>query len=133
VDESEFAVITSFGEIASVHGLEPGSAGLHFKRPWQSVLRVDRRIRSFDPPTREVITGDKRNLEVASYLIYRVADPVRFVRGSGSLEQAEARLSERVAAALGDSIGRRDLAEKLELARHLNRKSWERWEAWPVS
>jgi membrane protease subunit HflC len=110
VDETEYAVVTSFGRIVAVHGVEPGTSGLHFKRPWQSVLRVDHRLRAFDPPPREVITGDKRNIEVASYLIYRVADPVRFVRGSGSLEQAEARLSERVAAALSDSIGRRDLA-----------------------
>ncbi len=110
VDETEYAVVTSFGRIVAVHGVEPGTAGLHSKRPWESVLRVDRRLRAFDPPPREVITGDKRNLEVASYLIYRVADPVQFVRGSGSLEQAEARLSERVAAALSDAIGRRDLA-----------------------
>ncbi len=110
VDETEYAVVTSFGRIVAVLGLEPGTAGLHFKLPWESVLRVDRRLRAFDPPPREVITGDKRNLEVASYLIYRVADPVQFVRGSGSLDQAEARLSERVAAALSDAIGRRDLA-----------------------
>ena len=71
---------------------------------------MDRRIRSFDPPTREVITGDKRNLEVASYLLYRVADPIQFIRGSGTVEAAEARLSERVSAALSDAIGRRDLA-----------------------
>src|SRR6516225_5953415 len=58
----------------------------------------------------EVITGDKRNLEAASYLVYRVADPLRFLRGSGSLDQAEARLNERVSAALSDAIGRRDLA-----------------------
>ena len=110
VDETEYAVVTSFGKIVAVHGVEPGTAGLHYKSPWQSVLRVDHRLRAFDPPPREVITGDKRNLEVASYLIYRVADPVQFVRGSGSLDQAEARLSERVAAALSDAIGRRDLA-----------------------
>ncbi len=110
VDETEYAVVTSFGRIVAIHGVVPGTAGLHFKRPWESVLRVDHRLRAFDPPPREVITGDKRNLDVASYLIYRVADPVQFVRGSGSLDQAEARLSERVAAALSDSIGRRDLA-----------------------
>ena len=111
VDETEYAVVTSFGRIVAVHGMTPGTAGLHFKRPWESVLRVDHRLRAFDPPPREVITGDKRNLEVAvRTLIYRVADPVQFVRGSGSLEQAEARLSERVSAALSDAIGRRDLA-----------------------
>ncbi len=110
VDETEYAVVTSFGEVMAVYGVEPGTAGLHLKRPWQSVLKVERRLRVFDPPSREVITGDKHNLEVASYLIYRVADPVQFLRGSGSLEQAEARLGERVAAALSDAIGKRDLA-----------------------
>ena len=77
VDETEYAVVTSFGRIVAVHGVVPGTAGLHYKGPWQSVLRVDHRLRAFDPPPREVITGDKRNLEVASYLIYRVADPVQ--------------------------------------------------------
>ena len=110
VDETEYAIVTSFGEVAAVHGKEPGSAGLHFKLPWQSVLRVDRRLRAVDPAPREVITADKRNLEVALYLVYRVADPLVFVRGAGSLDQAEARLSERVAAALSDAIGRRELA-----------------------
>jgi membrane protease subunit HflC len=110
VDETEYAVVTDFGRVVAVHGLEPGTAGLHFIRPWQSVVRVDRRIRAFDPPAREVITGDKRNLEVASFVVYRVADPVAFLRGSGSVDQAEARLSERVSAALSDAIGRRDLA-----------------------
>jgi membrane protease subunit HflC len=110
VDETEYAVVTRFGEVVAVHGDQPGTAGLHLKRPWESVLRVDRRLRAFDPAPREVITGDKRNLEVAPYVIYRVADPVQFVRGSGSLDQAEARLGERASAALSDSIGRRELA-----------------------
>jgi membrane protease subunit HflC len=110
VDETEYAVVTEFGRVVAVHGMQPGTAGLHLKRPWQSVVKVDRRTLAFDPPAREVITGDKRNLEVAAFVVYRVADPVRFLRGSGTLEQAEARLSERVAAALSDAIGRRDLA-----------------------
>jgi membrane protease subunit HflC len=110
VDETEYAVVTSFGRVVAVHGLEPGTSGLHYKGPWQSVVRVDRRIRAFDPPPREVITGDKKNLEIASFVVYRVADPIRFLRGSGSLDQAEARLNERVSAALSDAIGRRDLA-----------------------
>jgi membrane protease subunit HflC len=109
VDETEFVLVTDFGRITSVLGVEPGSAGLHVKWPWQTVLRVDRRIRAFDPPPREVITGDKRNLEVSAYVIYRVADPVQFVRGVGTVEAAEARLNERVASAVSDAIGRREL------------------------
>jgi membrane protease subunit HflC len=110
VDETEFAVVTSFGQIVAVYGDEPSEAGLHGKAPWQAALKIDKRVRAFEPPAREVITGDKRNLEVASYVVWRVAGPVRFLRASGSHELAEARIYERVSASLSDAIGRRDLA-----------------------
>jgi membrane protease subunit HflC len=83
---------------------------LHPKAPWHLAIKIDRRIRVFDPPPREVITGDKRNLEIAPYVIWRVANPVVFLRGSGRHELAEARLNERVSAGLSDAIGRRELA-----------------------
>lgn len=110
VDETEFAVVTSFGRVAAVYGDEPSEAGLHPKAPWQQAMKIDRRFRVFDPPAREVMTGDKRNLEVAPYVVWRVADPLVFLRGSGSPDLAEARLSERVSAGLSDAIGRRELA-----------------------
>jgi membrane protease subunit HflC len=110
VDETEFAVITSFGRIVAVYGDEPSETGLHRKAPWQLAVKIDRRLKVFDPPPREVITGDKRKLEVASYVVWRVADPVLFLRASGTHALAEARLYERVSAALSDAIGRRELA-----------------------
>jgi modulator of FtsH protease HflC len=110
VDETDFGVVTSFGKIVAVYGDEPGETGLHVKAPWQLALAIDRRARVFEPPPREVITGDKRNLEVASYVVWRVADPVYFLRTSGTPELAEARLYERVSAAQSDVIGRRDLS-----------------------
>jgi membrane protease subunit HflC len=110
VDETEFAIVTNFGRIVAVYGDDPSETGLHAKSPWQVVLKIDRRLRIFDPPPREVITGDKRNLEVASYVVWRVADPVLFLRGSGTHELAEARLYERVSAGLSDAIGRRELS-----------------------
>ena len=110
VDQTEFAVVTSFGKIAAVYGDEPRDAGLYFKAPWQHALKIDKRVKVFEPAPREVITGDKRNLEVASYVVWQVADPVLFLRASGSSEMAEARLYERVSANLSDAIGRRDLS-----------------------
>jgi membrane protease subunit HflC len=109
VDETEYVLVTEFGRVAAVYGDSPGETGLHAKWPWQSRLSVDRRLRVFDPPPREVITGDKRNLEVGNFVVWRVADPQAFVRSGGSLDAAELRLNERVSAALSDSIGRRDL------------------------
>jgi membrane protease subunit HflC len=110
VDETEFAVVTSFGQIVAIYGDEPAEAGLHLKAPWHLSLKIDKRVKVFEPAPREVITGDKRNLEVASYVVWRVADPVLFLRASGSHELAEARLYERVSASLSDAIGRRDLS-----------------------
>ncbi len=110
VDESEYVVVTRFGRIVAVHGDQPGESGPRLKAPWESAWPVDRRLRVLDSPPREVITGDKRNLEAATYLVWRVIDPVVFLRGSGTREAAEARLEERAWAALSDSIGRHDLS-----------------------
>lgn len=110
VDETQFVLITDFGRIVSVLGDEAGESGLHLKWPWQMVQRLDRRLQVFDPPAREMITHDKKNLEVAGFVVWRVSDPVRFLRGAGSLELAQARLEERISAALSDSLGRRPLS-----------------------
>lgn len=110
VDETACVLVTEFGRVVAVYGARDGEAGLHWKRPWQSALEVDRRLHVFDPAPREVITADKRNLEVAGYVVWRVTDPLRFVRSAATVESAEARLDERVAAALSDAIGRRELA-----------------------
>jgi membrane protease subunit HflC len=109
VDETQFVLVTEFGRVVAVYGDEPGETGLHLKWPWQSGTAIDRRLQVFDPPPRETITGDKRNLEVASYVVWRVSDPGRFLRSAATLEAAEARLDERVSAALSNAIGRRAL------------------------
>ncbi len=110
VDETQDVLVTDFGRVVAVYGDDPGETGLHLKWPWQSVVEVDKRLQVFDPPPREVITGDKRNLEVAAYVVWKVADPARFVGSAGTIETAEARINERVSAALSDAIGKREIA-----------------------
>lgn len=110
VDETEYVVVTRFGRIVAVHGDQEGESGPRWKAPWDGAWAVDRRLRVLDSPPREVITGDKRNLEASTYLVWRVVDPVAFLRGSGSREAAEARLEERSWAALSNAVGRRDLS-----------------------
>ncbi|QDV33160.1 protease modulator HflC [Tautonia plasticadhaerens] len=109
-DETQFVLVTSFGRPVALYGDEPGEAGPHPRWPWQGSWAIDRRLRSFDAAPREVITGDKKNLEVAGFVAWKVADPVAFLRAAGSGAAAEARLEERVASALSDAIGRRELA-----------------------
>lgn len=109
VDETQYVLVTSFGRPIALHGDDDGETGLHAKWPWQGTWVIDRRIQVSDPPPREVITNDKKNLEVASYIVWRVADPQSFLNSAGTLDTAAARLEERVAAALSDAVGRRDL------------------------
>lgn len=110
VDETEYVLVTQFGRIVAVYGDDENESGLHLKWPWQSSRAVDRRLQVFDPPPRELLTGDKRNLEVASYVVWKVRDPVRFLQSAETLDAAEARLNERVSAALSSAVGLRELS-----------------------
>ncbi|WP_158633502.1 protease modulator HflC [Tautonia sociabilis] len=109
-DEASYVLVTSFGRPVALYGDDPGESGPHVKWPWQGTWVIDRRLRSFDATPREVITADKKNLEVAGFVAWKVADPVAFLRAAGSAEAAEARLEERIASALSDALGRRELA-----------------------
>lgn len=107
VDETEYVLVTSFGRPVCLYGDDAGESGLHGRWPWHSAIRVDRRVQVVDPPAREVITADKKNLEVASVLVWQVTDPQRFLRAAGTLEAAASRLEERTAASLAAAVGRR--------------------------
>src|SRR5437763_16782108 len=89
VDETRFVLVTEFGRVVTVYGDTPGESGLCWKWPWQSTQEVDRRLQVFDPPTREVITGDKRNLEVSDYVVWRVSNPRQFARSAVTLDAAQ--------------------------------------------
>ena len=105
VDESEYVVVTEFGRPLIVYGDDPGEAGFHGKAPWTSAIRVDRRLRATEPPARELMTRDKRNLEVAPLVLWRVADPLRFLAASGTIIAAADRLDERVGSAIASVLG----------------------------
>ena len=110
VDETEFVIVTEFGRPVDVFGAGSNETGLHSKTPWQSTRSINRRLHVFDSPAREMMTGDKRNIDVAAYVAWRVVDPLRFLGSAGSIESAEARLNERVSAALSNAVGSRELA-----------------------
>jgi modulator of FtsH protease HflC len=109
VDETQFVLITEFGRPVTIYGDDPDEPGFHLRWPWQSSQSIDRRLQVSEPPARETITGDKRNLEVAPFVVWRVSDPVRFLGSAATLDAAGNRLHERVSAALSDAIGRRPL------------------------
>ena len=105
VRETEFVLVTQFGSpVWTVT-----SAGLHFKWPFQSVLRFDRRLRIYNPRPSEFLTRDKKNLVIENYVAWRIADPNRFVQSVGDSSAAEMRLHDTIWSGLSAAIGRENL------------------------
>jgi membrane protease subunit HflC len=126
VDPTEYVYVTQFGRHVATYdgGKTDTDAGLHFRWPWpvQTVLRVDRRLQSFDLPATELLTRDPgikvagksqvgtidKTLTVEAYVCWRVADQDavdRFIRRIETSERARAILGQRVNSELGALIG----------------------------
>ena len=77
VMQTEQVIILQFGEyIRTIK--EPGLA---FKIPFvQSIVKIDRRLLSYDLPARKITLGDQKFLVLDSYVRYRIADPLKFFK-----------------------------------------------------
>ena len=109
VDQRQFAVIYSLGEIKEVV-TEPG---LKFKLPppFQNVVFLDKRIQTLDSPeTRPIFTAEKKSLVIDWLIKWRIGDPRQFIRNSGTdFRTLENRLSPVVQAAFNEEITKRDV------------------------
>jgi membrane protease subunit HflC len=111
VDQTELALITEFGR--PMRFLE--RPGLYAKWPHQSVRRFDRRLQVDSPPAREMLTRDKKNLEVAWYTAWRIGDIDRFLRAVRTLPDASARLEDLSSSVLAAEMGGRDLSDLVQV------------------
>ncbi len=102
VDETEFVIVTQFER--PVRTLR--EAGLHFKWPYQSAIRIDRRIQVYDPRASEFLAKEKKNVNLDVFVCWRVDDPRRFLESVGDFAGAEARLHDNVLSQLAGEIGR---------------------------
>jgi membrane protease subunit HflC len=107
VDQAEMVYVTEFGRPVRLL-TEPG---LYSKWPHQSRRGFDRRLQFGAPPPREMLTKDKKNLEVAWYVGWRIADVERFLTTVRTPADASARLEDMVASVLAAELGGRDLAD----------------------
>lgn len=90
VGENEYACTVRFSKIIETTD-EPG---LHFKIPFvDSVKYFPKAINLYDIPPSEVLTADKQNMTVDSYILWQVSDPKLFYQTLGSTVVAEERLN----------------------------------------
>jgi len=111
VDQRQFAVVFALGEIRQVID----KPGLHFKLPppFQNVQYFDKRILTIDNPDIDrFITSEKLNVQVDTFVKWRIIEPKAFIRSvSGSEIIAADRISRSLRDALNNEIAKRTVAE----------------------
>lgn len=108
VNEYDFAIRTEFGAIVAT-GYRPG---LHWKLPWDQVVKFDRRILTQSNPMQAFLTKDNRSLIIDSYIKWRVVDPTVYYEATGGSEKsAGERIADIVTDGMKSDVAQRTLGE----------------------
>lgn len=102
VAENEYACTVRFSKIIST----TENAGLHFKVPFLDNVKIfPKAMMLYDIKPSEVLTADKQNMTVDSYILWKIEDPLMFYRTLGTLTVAEQRLDALTYNALKNTMG----------------------------
>lgn len=89
VQENEYACTVRFSKIINT----TASPGIYFKSPFVDSIRTfPKAIMYYDISPSEVLTADKQNMTVDSYVLWRIVEPLKFFQTLGSVGVAEERL-----------------------------------------
>jgi membrane protease subunit HflC len=109
VDEAETVIITQFGDPVATLNDTTRQSGLHFKPPYQSAVRIDRRLQVYDPRPSEFLAKEKKNVDLDVFVCWRVDDPRRFLETVSDFTGAEALVHDIVWAELAAEVGRNEV------------------------
>jgi membrane protease subunit HflC len=111
VDQRQFAVVFALGEIKQV----VDKPGLHFKMPppFQNVQYYDKRILTIDTADIDrFITSEKLNIQIDTFVKWRIVDPPTFIRAvNGNETIAADRISRSLRDSLNNEIAKRTVSE----------------------
>ena len=101
VDETEVAIVTTFGEFKSSY-TDPG---LKTKVPFiDSVTKFDKRLQRVDVPPETILTEDKKRIRVDAYARYKIINPLLFFKNLTNETTADSRIGSIVASRLREEI-----------------------------
>ncbi len=114
VMETEQAIVLQFGEYMRTIK-EPG---LSFRIPFiQTIVKIDRRLLSYDLPPRKITLGDQKFLVLDSYTRYQISDPLKFFKSVRNERNAQNRLIPIVMGRMQSALGNTSLTELLSETR----------------
>jgi membrane protease subunit HflC len=103
VGMGEVAVVTQFGNPVRV----VKTPGLHVKypSPIQSITTFDSRLFLLIAPPSEFLTSGKKNVVASGFILWRIAEPQKFMQTVFDRNGAESRLRDILFAELGAALG----------------------------
>lgn len=102
VQENEYACVVRFSKIIDV----TANSGLHFKMPFvDTVIKFPETVLLYDIAPSDVITSDSKSMQVDSYVMWKISDPLTFYKSLGSIVEAEVRLDNITYNALKTTMG----------------------------
>ncbi len=102
VQEDQYVCLVRFEKIIET----TGEAGLHMKVPFIDQVKIfPKAIMLYDINPSEVLTSDKQNMTVDSYILWKIDDPRRFYQSLGTIPVAEQRLDALTYNALKNVMG----------------------------
>lgn len=102
VREDQYACTVRFSKIIST----VSDPGIHVKVPFlDSVKYFSKATMLYDIPPSEVLTSDKQNMTVDCYVLWKIADPLKFYQTLGTVTVAEQRLDALTYNALKNVMG----------------------------
>lgn len=108
VSEGNSALVVRLGNPTRVLD----TPGLYFTLPWpvEEVVTIDRRRRTFQTQHTEMLTKDKKNVVLVSFVIWSVSDPLKFFQSIGDIETADDKLNGLVTNAKIGVLGKYELS-----------------------
>lgn len=109
VDEREKVLMLRLGQIER-SDYEPG---IHFKIPFiNEVRRFDGRVLTLDATPARYLTGEKKNVLVDSFILWRISDVATYFKSMGADEsRAQSRLSQIIKDGLRGEFGKRTIQQ----------------------
>ncbi len=117
VDETEQIVILQFGKpVRTIN-----EAGLNWKlpAPFQTANSFEKRLLEYDVPPEEILSKDKKSLNIDNYVRWRIIDPLLFLQTVKAVPTAKTRLDDIVYSELRQELGTHDMVEIITENREL--------------
>lgn len=111
--EGNCAIVLRFGAPRS----QVTEAGIHLRLPWpfETVTNYDSRLQYLETAYLETITGDKRNIIIQPYIIWRIGDPLLYHNSVGASGNIDSYIRDQVFSATNSILGGYDLSNIVSL------------------